>query len=185
MDKTTFIVWFGILTAILLTPFLDICASEPTEMASAETPPAAMEKTGGTVELYVFLDDPCGGCGVDNPGCGNCEVIVRYHGIIKRQLGERLYDGTITYRMLNCRMEAHYEIYEKFFDDYGVYEELRGYLPTVFIGTEGKGVFMVGEESLEYVGEVLNAYADGTDTAEIQTEIDARYEKVRQEKAEE
>ena len=144
-----------------------------TTAAPGASPEAT--KSAYDVELYVFLFDKCGGCGVDSPGCGNCQDIARYHGIIKGQLGNRLYDGTILYRMLNCRLEASDRSYEAYYAAYGIPQDLYGYLPTIYIGTPEGGVYLVGEKMLDYVGEYLDKYLASDDLAALQQEIDAKH----------
>jgi hypothetical protein len=123
------------------------------------------------VELKIFCFDLCGGCGVDSPGCGNCQDIVRYHAIIKGQLGNRLYDGTILYRILNCRLEANDHSYDAYAAAYGIPQDLYGYLPVAFIGDEEHGIYLIGEPMLDYVGAYLDRYLAGEDVAALQAEI--------------
>jgi len=125
------------------------------------------------IPLYIYLDDRCGGCGVDSPGCGDCEDMVTYHGIIRRQLGDRLYDGSIEYRMFNCRLLVNQEMYEQTADAFEVPRELFPWLPSTFIGEAGQGVYLVGEASLEIVGETLDKLIAGADPTELQAEINA------------
>jgi hypothetical protein len=127
------------------------------------------------LDLIVFLYDGCGDCGVNSPGCGDCQEIVRYHGIIKKQLQNKLYTS-VTYRMLNCRMLHNKEAYEQFFNDYEVEEKLYGHLPTTFIGHGKHGVYLVGEPMLAYVGKVIEAYERSEDIMAIQAWIDETYE---------
>jgi hypothetical protein len=138
---------------------------------NASATPAPTEKVYD-VELTVFCFDQCGGCGVDSPGCGDCQDITRYHGIIKGQLGNRLYDGTMLYRILNCRLEANDRAYDAFSAAYAIPQELYGYLPVVFIGDETQGVYLIGEPMMDYVGEYLDRYLTGEDVATIQADID-------------
>lgn len=145
-------------------------ASEGASTDATATP-APTERTY-EVELTVFCFDQCGGCGVDSPGCGDCQDIVRYHAIIKGQLGNRLYDGTMLYRILNCRLEANDRSYDAYSATYGIPQELYGYLPVVFIGDETHGIYLVGEPMLDYVGEYLDRYLAGEDIATLQAEID-------------
>lgn len=145
-------------------------ASEGASTDATATP-APTERTY-EVELTVFCFDQCGGCGVDSPGCGDCQDIVRYHAIIKGQLGNRLYDGTMLYRILNCRLEANDRSYDAYSAAYGIPQELYGYLPVVFIGDETHGIYLVGEPMLDYVGEYLDRYLAGEDIATLQAEID-------------
>lgn len=139
--------------------------------ASSEAPEA--QDAAHAVELTVFLFDNCGGCGTDSPGCGNCQDIVRYHAIIKEQLGDRLYDGTIKYRMYNCRIEAYDRMYDGYHEAYGMPQELYGYLPCVFIGDAEGGVWLASEVMLDFVGEYLDKYLESDDLAALQQEIDA------------
>ena len=130
------------------------------------------------MDLYVFLWDRCGGCGVDAPGCGECRDTERYHLSIKEQLGDRMYDGTLTYRMLNCRYEEFRQQYAQFQESYGVQTEWHDLLPAVFIGRDGSGVYMTGEAAIADVGEVLAAYeaaADDEALQALQQEIFDRY----------
>jgi len=143
---------------------------------------AAPESAGDTgddttvIPLHIYLDDRCGGCGVDSPGCGNCEDMVTYHGIIKAQLGDRLYDGSIEYRMLNCRLLANEERYEEAAAAFGVPDELYPWLPTTFIGQPGHGLYLVGEASLQIVGQTLDKLIAGADIQALQAELNARGE---------
>lgn len=155
---------------LLPTQSAHVGASEEASTDAVPTP-APTERTYD-VELTVFCFDLCGGCGVDSPGCGNCQDIVRYHGIIKGQLGNRLYDGTMLYRILNCRLEANDRSYDAYYAAYGIPQELYGYLPVVFIGDEEHGVYLGGEPMLDYVGEYLDRYLAGEDLATLQAEID-------------
>lgn len=127
---------------------------------------------GVDVELVVFLFDKCGGCGTDNPGCGNCKDMVKFHGIIKESLGDRLYDGTIYYAMHNCRVELNDAMYDEYFKRYGIPEDLYGYRPATFIGTPDGGLYLLGEQMLPYVQKYIDMYLEGGDLAEIQADID-------------
>ena len=127
---------------------------------------------GVDVELVVFLFDKCGGCGTDNIGCGNCKDMVKFHGIIKEQLGDRLYDGTIYYAMHNCRIELNDAMYDEYFKRYGIPEELYGYQPATFIGTPDGGLYLIGEQMFPYVQKYIDMYLEGGDLEEIQKEID-------------
>ena len=155
-------------------------ASSGDSNAPTSAPSAVADATESTydVEMYVFLFDTCGGCGVDSPGCGDCQDIVRYHGIIKSQLGNRLYDGTILYRVLNCRLEANDRMYDAYSAAYGVPQDLYGYLPTVYLGTPEGGVYLVGEKMLDRVGEFLDKYLASTDLFALQAEIDETYQEL-------
>ena len=123
-------------------------------------------------ELCLFLYDACGGCGVDSPGCGNCEEMIRYHGILKKQLGDALYDGGLRYSMINYRYLGSDELYARYYEDYKVYEDLYGVLPIVFLGYPDDGVFIWGEPGLSIVGEMVQLYKDDTPSAELQTHVD-------------
>lgn len=127
------------------------------------------------LQLTIFVLDLCGGCGVDSPGCGNCQDIVKYHGIIKSQLGNRLYDGTIHYLMPNCRILANEDNYFAHFESYGVHAELYGYRPAIFIGDGATGIYLIGEQMLGYVGEYVDKFLaceDAEAIAALQIEID-------------
>ena len=128
---------------------------------------------GVDVELVVFLFDKCGGCGTDNPGCGNCKEMVKFHGIIKESLGDRLYDGTIYYAMHNCRIELNDAMYDEYFKRYGISEDLYGYRPAAFIGTPDGGLYLLGEQMLPYVQKYIDKYLEGGDLEAVQEEINA------------
>ena len=123
-------------------------------------------------DLHVFILDRCGGCGVDNPGCGNCTDTGLYHTNIKNQLGDRLYDGSMNYRIFNCRYTDNVKLYQENYEKYGVYADLKGYLPTIFIGKDGVGVFLYGVPAFDVVGQAVEDYESGKDLAEIQAWID-------------
>lgn len=155
---------------LLPTQSAFVGASEGASTDASATP--APTKKAYDVELTVFCFDLCGGCGVDSPGCGDCQDIVRYHAIIKGQLGNRLYDGTMLYRILNCRLEANDHSFDAYSAAYGIPQELYGYLPVVFVGNEEQGVYLIGEPMIDYVGEYLDRYLAGEDIASLQAEID-------------
>ena len=123
------------------------------------------------VELSVYLYDECGGCGANNPGCGECRLIDRYHGIIKKQFGDRLYEGGIEYRMFNCRLDVNDLRRVEKSALFGVPGRLRNARPITFIGSDGDGVYLPGEETLNYAGEALDRYMAGEDVEIIQRDI--------------
>ena len=126
--------------------------------------------------LRVYVNDPCGGCGSGTPGCGECDEMGRLHGIVKGALGDRLYDGTLTYLMPNCRMPATRDEYRRCFEDFAIPEELYGIFPTVFLTREdGSGVYLVGEALLPALSEVVDAMERGDDPGELQLWIDEKY----------
>jgi len=123
------------------------------------------------VRLTVYLYDDCGGCGANNPGCGECKDIDRYHNIIKKQFGERLYDGGIEYRMYNCRLDVNENNRLALGERYGVPEALRNVRPVAYIGGEDAGLYLPGEALLHYVGETLDRYAAGEEPDGIQNDV--------------
>jgi len=146
-------------------------------MLLAQIPAAAsVGQKRGPVLLTVYLYDRCGGCGVDSPGCGDCKDIVKYHGIIKRQLGDRLYDGAIVYRMLNCRLLAYDGACGERGARYGVPHEIQYIRPMTYIGAEDSGLYLPGEALLPHIGEMLDRYAAGEDMGVIQKDIINIYE---------
>ena len=171
VKRTMLALLLGLLTVVFSLPVLAEGATEPP--AEAAAPESAAESEA--VELYVFLWDRCGGCGVDAPGCGECRDTERFHLSIKNQLGSELYDGSVTYRMLNCRYEEFRVQFDEFSERYGVQEEWRNLLPAVFIGRGGSGVYMIGEEAIEDVAEVLHAFEAAEDLAPLQQQIFDRY----------
>ena len=128
------------------------------------------------VDLYVFLWDRCGGCGVDAPGCGECRDTERYHLSIKEQLGDEMYDGSVTYRMLNCRYEEFRVQFAVFSENYGVREDWLNVLPAVFIGRDGAGVYMIGEEAIGDIAEILHEYEETDDVEALQQMVFERWE---------
>jgi hypothetical protein len=128
------------------------------------------------VLLTVCLFDRCGGCGSDNPGCGECKDAYRVHDIIKRQLGDRLYDGAIVYRILNCRYTENAAVCGKRGELYGVPPELLALLPITYIGTDDTGLYLPGENMLSYIKEMLDRYINGDDLGVIQADITRIYE---------
>lgn len=125
------------------------------------------------LQLRIFVYDRCGGCGADGPGCGDCDEIGRLHGIVKGVLGDRLYDGSLNYTMPNCRIIVLLDEYKQYCQDFGVYDDLYGYFPAAFIiRPDGSGVFMVGEEMLSSLGEVIDAFERGDSAEEVQKWID-------------
>lgn len=145
---------------------------------------AEVEEEAPPIELKAFVFDLCGGCGADGPGCGNCREIVRYHGIFKGQLEDQLYDGTMVYRMLNCRLVVNRDAYTDCFEELELEQPLYGMFPTVFISCEGDTVHLVGESMLEYVGAVVEALKQGDDAAEIQTWVDEVFSEQQSQDAE-
>lgn len=133
---------------------------------------AEVEEDVPPIELKAYVFDLCGGCGADGPGCGNCSEIVRYHGIFKGQLGDQLYDGTMIYRMVNCRLVVNRDAYTACFEELELDQSLYGMFPTVFIGCESGTVHLVGESMLEYAGAVVDALKQGDDAAQVQTWVD-------------
>lgn len=110
------------------------------------------------INLIIFLFDPCGGCGVSPSGCGNCEYTDETHGIIKKQLGDRLYDGSIEYRIFNTKFADNIELYNQYAADYSVEESQRGQLPMIFFGESALGVYARGQDAIERAGEILDEY---------------------------
>ena len=169
-----------LLGLLILTFSLPVFAERATgklpPTAPSEKPVVEDAEAEEPVDLYIFLWDRCGGCGVDVPGCGECRDTERFHLSVKDQLGARLYDGSLTYRILNCRYEENREKFEKFSTDYNVAEAWFDYLPAVFIGRNGSGVYMVGEDAIEDVGATLDAYLGGEDLEELQQALCDKYE---------
>lgn len=125
-------------------------------------------------ELTIFLYDRCGACGSNGPECGECKDTLRMHDMVKRKLGDRLYDGTIRYRILNCRMDANRALYEQMCDAFGVDAESRSALPITFLGDASRGVYMVSEPMLEHVAEMLDRLVLSEDVQSLQLEINTR-----------
>jgi len=134
-------------------------------------PVVADQDETGIILLTIFLFDRCGGCGSDNPGCGDCKDVNRVHDIIKAQLGDRLYDGSIEYRILNCRYSANDAACQERGALYGVPEDLLALLPITFIGAMNNGIYLPGEALFPFVKEMLDRYAGGEELNEIQADI--------------
>jgi hypothetical protein len=124
-----------------------------------------------SVLLTVYIYDRCGGCGDNNPGCGECVETLRYHGIINEQLGDRLYGGPIVYRLFNCRLDAHEEARVTRGKSYGVPESLLHIRPMIYIGDEAEGVYLPGEALIAYAGEMLDRYVAGESMESIRNDI--------------
>ena len=135
---------------------------------------SALGEDAPPLTLRVYVNDPCGGCGSGTPGCGECDEMGRLHGIVKDALGDRLYDGTMTYLMPNCRTSALRDEYRRRFEEFAVSEELYGIFPTAFLTrSDGSGVYLVGEALLPALSEAVDAMERGDDPGEIQQWIDA------------
>jgi len=142
-----------------------------TALLLTQIPAAASARRAQPVLLTVYLYDKCGGCGVDSPGCGECKEIVKYHAIIKKHLGDRLYDGTIVYRMLNVRLLVYNGDCADRGARYGVPAELIGIRPMTYIGSEDSGLYLPGEALLPHIGEMLDRYVRGENIGDIQRDI--------------
>jgi hypothetical protein len=153
--------WALVLLALLLTQLAPL---------AVQGEPAAEP-----IQLIVYLYDRCGGCGADNLGCGECKTTVKYHGLIKAQLGDRLYDGTIMYRTLNCRLLEHDRACEARGEKYGMPKDYYGVRPVTYIGGEDSGLYLPGEVMLPYVGAMLDRYAAGEEPGAIQADIAELY----------
>jgi len=129
------------------------------------------------VLLHVYLFDRCGGCGSDNPGCGECKDVNRTHDTIKGQLGDRLYNGTIVYRILNCRYTANEIACKERGEQYGVPVELMNFRPITYIGTEDAGLYLPGDGLLPFAAEIIDRYIGGDGLTEIQADILKVYER--------
>jgi len=171
MNKQVLIVFFISLAVVLAacgnayvyeSPEAVVQVEPVAEVASVEPEP---------VLLTVFLYDSCGGCGVGLLGCGTCDVQDRLHLQILAQFGDRLHDGSITYRLLNTRLDINEATRQERSDGFGVPEEMRRILPIAFIGNEGEGVFLVGDAVMPYVQEMLDRYVAGEDVADLQSDI--------------
>jgi len=147
--------------ALILSVFLLACA----------VPVAADQDETEKILLTIFLFDRCGGCGSDNPGCGDCKDVNRVHDIIKAQLGDRLYDGSIEYRILNCRYSVNDTACQERGARYGVPEDVLALLPITFIGAPDNGIYLPGEALFPYVKEMLDRYAGGEELNKIQADI--------------
>lgn len=158
----------GALMSLIMSLLLALTMAFTPGMAS--TVPNA--QPAAPAPLTIFLVDKCGGCGVDSPGCGNCEDTVIYHGVVKEQLGDRLYNGSIEYRMLNCKMLANDALADEYAEAFDVSDDVRKRLPLIFIGEAGNGVYIFGEEGLSIIAEVMDKYQAGMDTEALQQEID-------------
>ncbi len=160
-------------TLFLIQPGFAAALSRQAEKATSAGAPTATAESAEAPELSLFLYDACGGCGVDSPGCGNCEEMVRYHGILKKQLGDALYDGGLRYSMINYRYLGSADMYARYYEEYKVREDLYGILPIVFLGYPDDGVFIWGETGLDIVGEMVQLYKEGMPRLELQAHIDA------------
>ena len=125
------------------------------------------------VLLTVYTIDFCIGCSEssDGGGCGECREIVKLHTLIKKQLGGRLYDGTIVYRMYNCRNSELERASARHAERYGIPADLRRILPIAYIGAEGSGVYLPGEEAMQYIQVILDRYIRGENADAIQLDI--------------
>ena len=125
------------------------------------------------VQIIVYVYDPCGGCGVGQ-GCGECTELGRYNAMVMNQLGSLFSDGYVVYRMHNSRILHFEENRIARSKRYGIPEELRLIWPTVFIGTEDSGLYLLGEELMPYIREILDRFMDGEDVEGLQREIAER-----------
>lgn len=140
----------------------------------------ALAETQAPLQLRIFVYDRCGGCGADGPGCGDCDELARLHAIVKDVLGDKLYDGSLDYTMPNCRMLLLLEEYEQYIANYHVYDELYGIFPAAFVlRSTGDGVFLIGEDALHWLDEVVEALERGDRTEEVQAWIDARLDEAQ------
>ena len=130
------------------------------------------------VLLTLYIHDQCGGCGVDVPGCGDCKDMDLLHLLIKSQLGDRLYDGSIEYRMFNTRFTAQEQNRTLRSEQYGAPQGIRHIRPVAFIGTQEAGLYLFGEALMPYVGGMLDRYVAGEDMEWIQQEIDMLWERL-------
>ena len=119
-------------------------------------------------DIIIFLFDRCGGCGVDSPGCGECKDILKAHGVVKEQLGDRIYDGTLTLRLYNCRYKEYREMLAEYLATYAVEDEFLDMLPMTFIGSKEGGIYLPGQDGIESICEMLDRYLAGED---LQPEI--------------
>lgn len=149
---------------------ISACAAIPSPLP--EPSPAAEREP---VPLTVFVDDPCGGCGAEGRGCGDCENILRVHGAVKLQLGDSLYDGTFDYSMLNTQRSDLFQRYLGMAEDFGIPDELRNSLPAVFIGADGHGVYLMGEDAISLLEALAERFLAGEDPAALQAELLAGY----------
>jgi len=135
---------------------------------------AAVKKNSAPIMLAIYNYDLCGGCSgsVDTRGCGDCKDTVKLHAVIKKQLGDRLYDGTIEYRILNTRVRANEEARLQWGQRYGVPAESRYIRPVAYIGWPDSGVYLLGDEAMKYVGEALDRLVRGEDAESVQRDID-------------
>jgi len=125
------------------------------------------------VLLTVYLDDLCGGCSgsVNTIGCGDCKDTAKLHAIIKKQLGDRLYDGTIEYRMLNTRVQVNEETRLQWAQRYDVPAESRHIRPAAYIGWPETGVYLLGDEAMVFVREALDRLVRGEDAEAVQRDM--------------
>ena len=135
--------------------------------------PVGSVESSEPVLLTVYIYDRCGGCSgsVETLGCGECKDTVTLHGIIKKQLGDRLYDGTIEYRLLNCRNSIHEEGCVRRGERYGVDEEWKYVRPVAYIGAEESGLYLPGENAMPLIKEMLDRYIQHENIALIQQDI--------------
>jgi len=155
----------GILLAISFV--LAACSIAGQEVLAFDEPSEPAEP----IRLTVFVYDNCGGCGVGLTGCGTCDIQDRLHFQIHAQLGDRLHDGTIRYRLHNTRLDIQNDMWIEHSERYGVSEELRNTLPVAFIGNEYEGLYLAGDDLMPFVQEMLDRYLAGEDREEIQRDI--------------
>ena len=175
-EKKSLILLFVISAAfIILVPFLAIAVYGTVASTAqyAEITEVSVTAAGHKepVQITVFLYDDCGGCGVGNLGCGPCLDLERLNIFIRTQFGERLNDGSIEYRILNTRISTNNEAHAERSVLYGVPAELRTTLPIAFIGNDEYGIFLPGEDLMEYVYRMFAKYSDRECLTQLQNEI--------------
>ena len=123
------------------------------------------------VLLTVFVYDDCGGCGVGDLGCGTCDIFDELNMLMRDKFGDRLNDGSITYRLFNTRIQTNEENRRIRVERYGVPPEHQNTLPVAFIGTAYEGIFLAGDENMLFVKEKLDRYLAGESITDIQESI--------------
>ena len=124
--------------------------------------------------LIVYVYDPCGGCGAGVQGCGECLEMARINVMVINQLGSLFRDGYVEYRIHNSRSRYFEENRLARAERYDIPDDLQNIWPTVFIGTEDSGLYLLGEDLMPYIREMFDRYMSGEDAEALQREIAKR-----------
>lgn len=159
----------AVLIAIMLVPVFTACRSSGQEVLAFDEEVMIMEHVEditpiiptGPVHLTVFVYDSCGGCGVGMLGCGACDIQDRLHLQIRAQLGDRLHDGSIRYRLHNTRLDTHRDMHVDMIEHFNVTENLHSILPIAFIGSEYEAFYLAGDDMVPFIQEKLDRYLAG------------------------